>query len=218
MSSLPVAKKAEECQNASEIKIKILPIVLAIFVALTLLPSKLHAEAFYGDDYLMVLVPAYAGAYSLYKEKGFGGVGRLALSLGTTQLASEGLKVVTNKKRPNWKPGDKKRSFPSGHAAAAFSGAMFIHARYSFKEAAIPYVFAAWTAYGRVARKKHHVEDVIGSAALSGLFTWVFVRPYEPAGDDFGLQGLARDARIFKALPQFYIDDGDYAVTYGFDF
>ncbi|MDR2368069.1 MAG: phosphatase PAP2 family protein [Deltaproteobacteria bacterium] len=167
----------------------------------------------------MVMIPAWAAGYSYYKERQFNGIFRLALSVGTTQLASEGLKRVTNKKRPNYKPGDAKRSFPSGHAAAAFSGAMFIHARYSFKEAAVPYVLAAWTAYGRVARDKHHVEDVVGSAVLSGIFTWVFVRPYTPNnGDLFVPQNLIDEQKSFKMLPQFYIDRGDFAATVGFDF
>jgi membrane-associated phospholipid phosphatase len=170
----------------------------------------------------MVLIPAWAAGYSYYKERQFNGIFRLALSVGVTQAASEGLKVLTNKKRPNWKEGDKRRSFPSGHAAAAFSGAMFIHARYSFKEAAIPYVLAAWTAYGRVARDKHHVEDVLGSAALSGIFTWVFVRPYEPQpGDDmFMPDTLVEDTRRMQMIPKFYIDreHKEYAATFGFDF
>jgi membrane-associated phospholipid phosphatase len=188
-------------------------------LALALAPARLSAETFYGDDYLMVLIPAYAAGYSYYKERQFNGILRLGLSLGTTQLASEGLKRITNKKRPNWKEGDAKRSFPSGHAAAAFSGAMFLHARYSFKEAAVPYLLAAWTAYGRVARDKHHVEDVIGSAALSGLFTFVFVRPYEPSSDDLEMPAnLIEERRKFQMVPQFYFDRGDLAATFGFDF
>jgi membrane-associated phospholipid phosphatase len=126
---------------------------------------------------------------------------------------------VTNKKRPNWKEGDAKRSFPSGHAASSFIGAMYLHARYSFKEAAVPYALAAWTAYARVARDKHHVEDVLGSVALSGLFTWVFVRPYEPESDDLlTYRNLFEENQRFKALPQFYLDRGDFAATIGFDF
>ncbi|MDR2302089.1 MAG: phosphatase PAP2 family protein [Deltaproteobacteria bacterium] len=198
---------------------KIFPVLLAICLALALAPSRLSAETFYGDDYLIFLIPAYAAGYSYYKERQFDGILRLGLSLGTAELASEGLKRVTNKKRPNWKPGDAKRSFPSGHAVAAFSGAMFLHARYSFKEAAIPYVFAAWTAYGRVARDKHHVEDVLGSVAVSGIFTFIFVRPYEPSTDDLEMPAnLIEDKRRFNVVPQFYYDRGDVAATFGFNF
>jgi membrane-associated phospholipid phosphatase len=200
-------------------QLKFLPIALAILISLALAPSKLSAETFYGDDYLMFLIPAYAAGYSLYKERSYPGILRLGLSVGTTQLASEGLKRLTNKKRPNWEEGDAKRSFPSGHAAAAFSGAMFLHARYSFKEAAVPYVLAVWTAYGRVARDNHHVEDVIGSAALAGIFTWVFVRPYEPVTDDLFAPGILIDNNWRnRMIPQFYYDDGEFAATMSFHF
>ncbi len=83
------------------------------------------------------------------------------------QASVVSLKYITQRKRPNYRFGDKKDSFPSGHTAASFSAASFIHFRYSFKEAIVPYMLAGFVGYSRVKAKKHHVSDVVAGAILS---------------------------------------------------
>lgn len=100
---------------------------------------------------------------------------------------SEGLKRITNEKPPNYKLGDKKHSFPSGHAVGAFSGASYIHKRYSFAESIPFYALASFTAYSRVQAKKHHIHDVLAGAALGIGVSWLVVSEKVsviPAGND----------------------------------
>jgi membrane-associated phospholipid phosphatase len=193
--------------------------VLALFAFFR--ASDGRADNSYGDDELRYLLPLYAAGLSVWKERSYPGVLRLFLSAGGAQLASEGLKRVTNRKRPLHKEGDKRRSFPSGHAAAGFSAAMFIHKRYDLKQAAVPYVLAAWTAYARVHRKRHHVEDVIGSFALSGLFTWIFVKPHEPEpGADETLAGAfgRHSPERYVIFPEAFVSGDGIYLAVGFNF
>ncbi|MDR1413860.1 MAG: phosphatase PAP2 family protein [Puniceicoccales bacterium] len=127
-------------------------------------------------DILQIAVPAYAfGVTCLQKD--YEGSKQFAYALGSSALTTHALKVATNEKRPNYKEGDKKRSFPSGHTAGAFLGAAFIHRRYGFKQAIIPYGFSILTGYSRVQAKKHHVHDVVAGAAISYICAWIFVSP-----------------------------------------
>lgn len=125
-------------------------------------------------DLTQVIVPAYAFGLAM-NEEGWAGAQEFALSLGATEIAVYGLKSIINEQRPNKKDNN---SFPSGHTAAAFSGATFIHKRYGIKRAIIPYVLAAFTGYTRVAGEKHHWHDVIAGAAISSAMTWIFVSKY----------------------------------------
>lgn len=117
-------------------------------------------------DKLQIAVPLCAALYSLVQED-YAGIGQEALSILVAQGFTEGLKRITQEKRPEYKPGDSKHSFPSGHAAAAFSGASYIHKRYSLKEAAPFYAVATFVAYSRVEAKRHWTHDVIAGAAFA---------------------------------------------------
>ncbi|MDR1401806.1 MAG: phosphatase PAP2 family protein [Puniceicoccales bacterium] len=125
-------------------------------------------------DILQFVIPTYAFGVSCYK-KDFQGSKQFLYALGSSALTVHALKITTNEKRPNFCPGDKRISFPSGHTSAAFLGATFIHRRYGFKQAIIPYGLAALTGYSRVQAKKHHVHDVLAGALISGICTWIFV-------------------------------------------
>ncbi|MDL0089665.1 phosphatase PAP2 family protein [Campylobacter gastrosuis] len=105
----------------------------------------------------------------------WGGVGQLTLALLSTQATTEILKRTIQEKRPNYKEGDKKHSFPSGHAAGAFSGATYIHKRYGLEQALLPYALATFVAYSRVDARKHYIHDVAMGAGIAALWTWVFV-------------------------------------------
>ena len=125
-------------------------------------------------DALRVIIPAYAFGLSM-NEEGYDGAKQFGASILSSQITVEALKKITHKKRPDYKEGDKMDSFPSGHAAAAFSGATFIHKRYGLKRAILPYLGATFVAYSRVESDRHHVSDVVGGAVVASLYTLLFV-------------------------------------------
>ncbi len=108
-------------------------------------------------------------------ESDYTGAKQWTYSVLSSQLTSELLKKATKRKRPDYKEGDKRDSFPSGHTASAFSGATFIHKRYGLKQAIIPYTMAGFVGYSRVQAKRHHKTDVIAGALISSFYTWIFV-------------------------------------------
>ena len=123
----------------------------------------------------MTLNAGYALGMTV-QAKDFKGTLQLVESIATTQVAAEGLKRLVREERPNR---SDNLSFPSGHSAGAFSGAMFVHKRYGLKPALLPYAMAAITGWTRVYVRAHYWHDVIAGAALSALFTWVIVEPYD---------------------------------------
>ena len=74
-----------------------------------------------------------------------------------------------DKKRPSG--GD--RAFPSGHTAAAFCGAAFIHKRYGTELGIPSYILAGFVGWSRVDANKHDWMDV-GFGALLGAASGYF--------------------------------------------
>ncbi|MBD5391463.1 phosphatase PAP2 family protein [bacterium] len=128
-------------------------------------------------DLMMVMSPAYALGMTVMADDADGAM-QLAESVFAAQIASEGIKALQLERRPN---GTDKKSFPSGHAAGAFSGAMFVHRRYGWRPALVPYAMSAIAGWSRVQARAHYWHDVAAGAAVSALFTWVFVDRYVPA-------------------------------------
>lgn len=125
-------------------------------------------------DMLQVIIPAYALGLAVNEQTYHpqestlkNPVFQIWASVLTTQAVSEGLKRLTQRKRPNYSEGDEKHSFPSGHTAAAFTGASFIHKRYGFKKAILPYTFATFVGFSRIHAKKHWPTDVLAGAAIA---------------------------------------------------
>ncbi len=129
-------------------------------------------------DMMLVMAPAYALGLSIMAEDYQGSL-QLAESVIAGQIASEGLKSLKLEERPN---GSDKKSFPSGHAAGAFSAAMFVHKRYGLRYAITPYVMSLFTSYTRVHTRAHYWHDVAAGATISAIFTWVLVDKYLPKG------------------------------------
>lgn len=127
------------------------------------------------SDLFMVMSAAYALGISS-TEDNFDGTIELLTSILGAQLATEGIKSLELERRPN---GSDWKSFPSGHATAAFSSAMFVHKRYGWKTAIVPYAMAAVTGWGRVQADAHYWHDVLAGAAVSALFTWIIVDKYD---------------------------------------
>ena len=129
-------------------------------------------------DVMMVMVPAYALGMTVMARDWVGTL-ELGGSVLAAQLASEGIKALELERRPN---GSDYKSLPSGHAAGAFSAAMFVHKRYGWKPALIPYGMSLVTGWSRVKARAHYWHDVLAGAAVSALFTWILVDKYIPDG------------------------------------
>lgn len=157
-----------------------------IFVTLILCFSISAAHAVGGPfgnknklgDIMMVMSPAYALGITIMVKDAVGTM-ELAGSVLAAQLASETIKMLEIETRPN---GRDKKSFPSGHPTGAFSGAMFVHKRYGWRPALIPYGIMAVAGWSRVAACAHYWHDVATGAVISALFTWIVVDKYLPDG------------------------------------
>ena len=126
-------------------------------------------------DYMQVVVPVYAFGMAV-NEPGWEGAKQFAYSFGAMEATVYGLKYLTRERRPNKAD---SHSFPSGHTAAAFSGATFIHKRYGYKQALVPYAMAVFTGYSRIVTNKHYWWDTLAGAAISSVISWTIVDRYD---------------------------------------
>lgn len=119
---------------------------------------------------------------------------RTADALGVTTLLAEGLKRIVRERRPE---GDSRTSFPSEHAATAFSVAT-AESHFHPKEAPYWYGGAALIAWSRVRLDRHYTHDIVAGAAL-GYFTTryalsrprgIILTPLIPAHGGVGLQAM----------------------------
>lgn len=162
-------------------KVNIVIVIILSILTILIVSSKAQAGGPFSNknklgDVMMVMSPTYALGMTIM-AKDWEGTLQLGESVILSQLASEGIKALEIEERPN---GNDKKSFPSGHAAGAFSGAMFVHKRYGWKPALIPYGMSLIAGWSRVEAKAHYWHDVLAGAAVSALFTWVLVDKYIP--------------------------------------
>jgi hypothetical protein len=151
-------------------------------------------------DVLRIGLPATGFGFAL-GTKDWDGMVQLLISVGATQVATEGMKELAQKVRPN---NSSFGSFPSGHASSAFSGAAFIHTRYGPRFGIPAYMLAAYTAYSRVEAEKHHLDDVLGGMSLALITNWLVVNPIDDrfaitpvlGEDEIGAQVSLSDLRI----------------------
>jgi len=147
--------------------------VLLLIVAL-LLPVRMVAQKSDTFDDVLRLTPYAAvvglkacGVESRSSWKGLlvnNAIGG-ALTVGVTY----GLKHIVSEDRPDH---SDKRSFPSGHSAIAFAGATALHKEYgqqSILYSIAGYAVATAVAIDRVARDRHHWQDVCAGAAIGVL-------------------------------------------------
>lgn len=124
-------------------------------------------------DILMFALPASA-YLATHVADDPGGRWQLVLSGATSFLATQSIKGIVDKTRPN----GGRESFPSGHSASAFFGASFLERRYGWLWGAPAYGLAAFTAYSRVHAGVHDPQDVVAGAALSVLSTYIYTTPH----------------------------------------
>ena len=112
-----------------------------------------------------LLVGHYSKSQSLYMAGSE--MARSVLYSGVVTIA---LKAAVQRTRPDGAP----YSFPSGHAAAAFSIAPVLAARFGIYAAVPAYLLAGVTAFGRVEERKHYPSEVVFGATL-GLASGIAV-------------------------------------------
>lgn len=150
----------------------ILPVCAALVTARGAMAASAVEEI---GNYMQVIVPAYAAGMTM-NEHDWQGTKEFVAAFVSTQATVSALKGFIDEPRPN---GRNKNSFPSGHTAAAFSGATFIHRRYGIQRAIVPYMMAGFVGYSRIAADMHYLHDVAAGAAIGGLFTWAFADRYD---------------------------------------
>ncbi|MEM7469639.1 MAG: phosphatase PAP2 family protein [Pseudomonadota bacterium] len=112
-----------------------------------------------------------------------------AMAFGTASAVVNGLKGAVGRQRPN---NGNDRSFPSGHAVAAFTSGSLIEQNLnqnihdprlqaSIKAGSL--VLATATAWARVEGKKHFPADVLVSAAIGNFFARSFFDAFVSADE-----------------------------------
>jgi hypothetical protein len=126
-------------------------------------------------DALQILLPA-SGYLGTIIAKDKEGAIMLTKSLVTQGVVVWAGKQAAGKFRPQ---GTSTESYPSGHTAAAFTGASFLYTRYGRVYGIPAYALAAFTGYSRVVADAHHVDDVLSGMSVGLFSNWFWVSPHE---------------------------------------
>ena len=94
----------------------------------------------------------------------------MGIGYGSMFLLTQGLKMVVHEQRPD---GSNYHSFPSGHTAAAITGAELIRQDYGWGWGAAFYACGGAVAYGRVIHQRHWWWDTLAGAGIGVLSAWI---------------------------------------------
>jgi len=113
-----------------------------------------------------------------------------AAALAGTNLLVEGGKRAVNRTRPD---GERKRSnssFPSSHAANAFTLAWVLSARWRRGWPAF-FALAVLVSFSRMYLNRHYLSDVLAGALLGAAVAWAAARwlPARPRAAPAGAEG-----------------------------
>lgn len=125
------------------------------------------------DDFTQFAPIAATYGLKLFGVRSLHGYADMTIIAGTAYLLSSltvyGLKTVTKIERPD---GSSRNSFPSGHTAAAFTGAELLRREYwdvSPWIGVAGYAVAAGTGFFRMYNNRHWLTDVIAGAGIGIL-------------------------------------------------
>ena len=147
------------------------------------------------DDYLQYAPAVTVYGLKLAGVKGRNNLGRATLSYATS-LAIMGIlvnsiKYTSKVERPD---DSKNNSFPSGHAAMAFTNASFLHKEYGMVNPAYSiagYGSATLTGLGRNLNNRHWVPDILAGAGIGIISTelgYFFIdKIYKNKGDNLSI-------------------------------
>lgn len=146
--------------------------LLLLLMTLFLLPARAQ-ETYHGDgpdDYLRFVPIAAAVTLKACEVESASSWKRFlvnsALSCAISSGVTYGLKLSIHERRPDW---TDRRSFPSGHTSIAFAGATILDKEFRHVSPWISvagYAVATGVAVDRVARNRHHWQDVVAGAAI----------------------------------------------------
>jgi hypothetical protein len=155
--------------------------------------TRIDASSAFSDFGLYGSIAGAAGMYFLGSAKHndhLAETGRLGEeAIVNALLVVEGLKLATNRERPNegngqggfWPHGTRSYetdgSFPSGHAAATFAFARVLASEYPSKRVQLAaYLFAAAVSASRVTAREHFPSDVLVGGTFGYLIGGYVVR------------------------------------------
>jgi membrane-associated phospholipid phosphatase len=153
-------------------------IILTFLTVLSFSTMSFAQKSYHGDgpDDILRLIPI--GTVVAMKIGGVEGRSdwqHLLVNAGLSTVMTAGLtyslKEMVHRQRPD---GTDNHSFPSGHAAIAFSGAQVLYKEYHQKTPWVcvaGYAVATAVSLDRIRRNRHHWEDVAAGAAIGILST-----------------------------------------------
>ncbi|MBK1894195.1 phosphatase PAP2 family protein [Chryseobacterium paridis] len=147
------------------------------------------------DDYLQYAPAATVYGLKLAGVKGRNNIGRATLSYGTSlaimAILVNSIKYTSKVERPD---ASAKNSFPSGHAAMAFTNAGFLDKEYGLVNPAYSiggYGAATLTGLGRNLNNRHWMPDILAGAGIGIISTelgYFFIdKIYKNKGDNLSL-------------------------------
>lgn len=147
-------------------------------------------------DALQFAIPL-TGFFAAWLHDDAQGAKQLALSIAASQTIVQVSKQIVGRRRPN---DSSNMSFPSGHSAAAFSGASFLQSRYGAAWGIPAYAGATFVAVSRMHGNRHHADDVLTGGAISFLMNQYLIAPYDKEGVTLSMAptdgGLSLGVRI----------------------
>lgn len=147
----------------------------ALFVSCVLVgthPAEAQSQRRIGDVLATAMPLATLGTELVRGDRE--GAWQYTLTFAASSAGTELLKRTIHVERPD---GSNDQSFPSGHAAGAFSAAAYVRRRHGWGVAWPMYVAAAYVGHTRVAAHRHRWSDVAGAALLSEAAAWWLVEP-----------------------------------------
>jgi len=151
---------------------------ILFFLNLILLLSPLGAQKSFVEnagDISQIILPLTAGASTIFYKDGLKPGLQYGKSILSAVVFTHILKRLIDKKRPD----GGSHSFPSGHTAAAFSGAAFFHKRYGIEYGIPAYLLATFVGWSRVDASKHDWVDVGFGAAIGISSSFIFTKKYQ---------------------------------------
>lgn len=141
---------------------------LGLLALLLATSASLASERKLGDQ-LSLALPIGTAAVELWRGD-HQGAWQLAQTFALTTGVTELLKKHTGVTRPD---GSDDKSFPSGHAARAFSAAAYVQQRHGFEAAWPLWLGATYVGHTRVEARRHRWSEVAVAGALAyGVARW----------------------------------------------
>jgi membrane-associated phospholipid phosphatase len=124
--------------------------------------------------FIQIALPCYV-LVPILAKKDLQGAKQMLLLFGIVLVVTYSLKFSIPSKRPY----GGSMSFPSGHTASAFSGAVFLSYRYGRKYLAFAMPLAIFVAFSRVYSRNHWLTDVFASIVLCFIVGIFIVKKYK---------------------------------------